>query len=60
MDAMSWSFLRSELSEVFSNLIGEEVNLSEEEARRVVEKLCHRDASLKQHAGPCADLVGSG
>ena len=40
MDNLIWTFVKEELSVIFTNLIGEEVRLSEEEARQVIQRLC--------------------
>ena len=40
MDSPTWTFVREELSTIFTELIGEEVCLSEEEARQVIRRMC--------------------
>ena len=40
MDGPIWTFVRDELSTIFTALIGEEVCVSEEEARQVIRRMC--------------------
>jgi hypothetical protein len=60
MDTVIWTTVREELSCILTRLIGEEVYLSEEEAQRVVERLCPRDASTERKVRESADFVGVG
>lgn len=52
--------MREELSVILTRLIGEEVYLSEEEARRVVKRLRLRDASTERTVRESAGLIGVG
>lgn len=60
MDTVIWATVREELSWILTRLIGEEVYLSEEEAQRVVERLCLREASTERTVRESADFVGVG
>lgn len=60
MDTVIWAAVREELSVILTRLIGEEVYLSEEEARRVVERLRLRDASTERTVRESAGLIGVG
>jgi hypothetical protein len=60
MDTAIWSHVRDELSGIFTRLIGEEVYLSEEETRRVIERLRLCDVSTERSVYSSADLVDVG
>ena len=60
MDKVIWATVRAELSGILTRLIGEEVYLSEEEARRVVERLSLRCMSPDRTGNSSSDLLSVG
>jgi hypothetical protein len=60
MDTVVWAIVQDKLSGIFTGLIGEEVHLSEEEARRVIERLCAHDVSSEKEMRSFVDPVSVG
>jgi len=60
MNTVIWAVVRDELSGIFTRLIGEEVRLSEEEARRVIERFGAGRVSSEKAVRSLVDPVSVG